>query len=426
MTKVQTVTSSSAPTLGSRASELFGLLKDAFKAFNQDNAPRLAAAIAYYAISSIGPILFLIITVAGIIFRGQDTQAVTLRLTEVVTNALGSASDSEMTQNISQFIEQFVGSISKQFANPSTNTLAIFTGLATLFLTSTGLFLQLQGALNALWDVKPKAGLLEMVRTRVTGFLMVIVFGLLVVAYVAGNTYLTSITTQIGAAVGQGANFARLGSGLLAMVFFTPVFAATYKWLPAVDLKWRQVWIGGAITSVLFVLAQAAIGIYFARATPGSVYGAASTLFIFLLWIYFSSMVVFFGAEVTWVYSQRPSEKGAVAGQEGQLSTAKAAALGLQPRNPTHPPHHPPQPVPPVKPPGIAQALGHAALSVLALPSVVVLGVLRASGLLRAQRQPVKTLSTRQRARAQQIWNREGLSAAAPPSQPTRPKPPAQ
>ncbi len=406
--------------MNAKLKDLFALLKDGASAFGQDNAPRLAAAIAYYAISSIGPILFLIVTVAGIVFQGQDPQAVTEKLAGVVQSALGSSTDSEFSGNINQFLEQFVTSISKQFSNPGTNTLAIFTGLATLFLTSTGLFLQLQGALNALWDVKPKPGLLEMVRTRVIGFLMVIVFGALVVAYVAGNAYLSSLTKQIGDTFGQGANFVRVGSALLAMLFFTPVFAATYKWLPAVNLKWRQVWIGGAITAVLFVLSQAAIGVYFARATPGSVYGAASTLFIVLLWIYFSSMVVFFGAEVTWAYSQRPGEKEGISADEGQGSSDKAARLGLRPAYPTHPPHHPPRPLPPLRPPGLGAAISQAALAVLALPSVVVLGVLRALGVLRTRREPVRTLSTRQKARAQRIWNERGVRARSPGSDPRR------
>nr|WP_312846412.1 YhjD/YihY/BrkB family envelope integrity protein [Deinococcus rubellus] len=205
--------------------------------------------------------------------------------------------------------------------------------------------------------------------------------------------------------------------------FFTPVFAATYKWLPAVNLKWRQVWVGGASTSVLFVLAQAAIGFYFARATPGSVYGAASTLFIVLLWIYFSSMVVFFGAEVTWVYSQRPGEKEALGVAEGQRSRAKAGALGLRNRYPTHPLHHPPRPAPPMRPPAVGRSFLSAGLAVLALPSVLVLGLLRAVGLIRRP-QPLKVLSTRQKARAQQVWNRHDLNPSEPTSSVPNPSAP--
>ena len=369
-----------------RPADLFSLLRDAVNAFNQDNAPRLAAAIAYYAISSIGPILFLIITFAGILFRGQNPDQITNSITDILQNALGSNTDPETSKNINDFVQGLVQSLSKQFANAGANTLAIFTGLITLFLTSTGLFLQLQGALNTLWDVKPKPGFGEIVRTRLIGFLMVIVFGALVVAYVAVNAYLSALTKQLGDTVGQGANFARVGSALLAMLFFTPVFAATYKWLPAVNLKWRQVWVGGAVTAVLFVLSQAAIGIYFARTTPGSVYGAASTLFIVLLWIYFSSMVVFFGAEVTWVYSQRPGEKQDIASDEGQASVEKAAALGLQPSTPEPLPHPaPPRPAQ-MTPPRVSSAIGNALLAVLALPAVLVLGVLRAFGLVRRLR----------------------------------------
>ena len=364
-------------TAGMKVKELLALLMDAVNAFSKDNAPRLAAAIAYYAISSIGPILFLIITVAGIVFQGQDTQQITARLTGAVQNILGTASDAQTSQNISDFVGTLVKSLKDQFDNPGTNTLAVLIGVATLFLTSTSLFLQLQGALNTLWGVEPHPGLWAMIRTRFIGFLMVLVFGVLVVAYVVGNTYLTALTRQIGETVGQGANFARLGSAVLAVLVFTPVFAATYKWLPATNLKWRQVWIGGAVTAVLFVLSQAAIGLYFARATPGSIYGAASTLFVVLLWIYFSSMVVLFGAEVTWVYSQKYA---------GTLRRSRAPVAPDVPPPPVIARFAPPAPAAPLKPPGVGRAALSALLSVLALPSVLLLGLLRATSVFRTRK----------------------------------------
>ncbi|WP_420595779.1 YihY/virulence factor BrkB family protein [Deinococcus sp.] len=382
-----------------KVKELFALLLAAGTAFGQDNAPRLAAAIAYYAISSIGPIVFLIVTVAGIVFQGQDNAAITQQITAAVQGVLGS-SDPETAQNVSDFVGQFVGSLQDQFDNAGTNTLAVVFGLGTLFLTSTSLFLQLQGALNTLWGVTPPPGVLNMVRTRIIGFLMVLVFGALVVAYLVGNTYLTALTRQIGETVGQGANFARLGSAVLAIMVFTLVFAAAYKWLPAAKLQWRQVWIGGAVTAVLFVLSQVAIGLYFARTTPQSVYGAASTLFVVLLWIYFSSMVVFFGAEVTWVYSQRHREREEVQASQALEISRSLPRLGRAS-------------APPLRPPGLGRALLNALLALLALPSVALLALLRGVGLWRGPPPTAELLSGRQKARAQKV--RGGVL------QPTRP-----
>ena len=383
-----------------KVKELFALLLAAGTAFGQDNAPRLAAAISYYAISSIGPILFLVVTVAGIVFQGQNTAAVTQQITGAVQGVLGS-SDPETAQQVSEFVGTLVTALKNQFDNAGTNTLAVVFGLGTLFLTSTSLFLQLQGALNTLWGVTPPPGVLNMVRTRLIGFLMVLVFGALVVAYLVGNTYLTALTRQIGDTVGQGANFARLGSAVLAIMVFTLVFAAAYKWLPAAKLQWRQVWVGGAVTAVLFVLSQVAIGLYFARTTPQSVYGAASTLFVVLLWIYFSSMVVFFGAEVTWVYSQRHREREEARTQQALESSRVVPRLG-------------PTPATPLRPPGLGRAMLNAGLALLALPSVALLALLRGVGLWRGPPPTAELLSRRQKARAQKV--RDGLL------QPTRPE----
>lgn len=353
---------------------LFLILKDAALAFSQDNAPRLAAATAYYAISSIGPLVFLAIASAGIFLNGKVSDptfvdGLSQKVIGVARNILGTT-DPETLQRVAEFVRTLLDGVSKQFENGGANTLALLTGFVTLFMTATGLFAQFQGALNSMWGVQPKVGFVAMVRSRVVGFLLVVTFSALVLAFIAGNTYLSVLMAHLGDAAGIGGLLTRLISGLLAMLFFTPVFAALYKWLPAVRLRWSQVLVGGAVTSVLFVLSQAFIGMYFARATPGSIYGGASTLFIILLWIYFSSMVIFFGAEVTWVYSQYAD--GHLLDASGQPISKATSQL------PVHPlPRGEVRPVaPPLARPSLISALVNALVALLAIPSVIALRLL--------------------------------------------------
>lgn len=355
--------------------ELFLILKDAAMAFSQDNAPRLAAATAYYAISSIGPLVFLAIALAGIFLNGKAmddnfSNDMTQKAMGVVQNILGTT-DKVTLDGISSLIQNLLKHIGDQFNSKGNNALALIIGFSTLFMTTTGLFLQFQSALNSMWGVKPRAGIAEMIRSRLVGFLMVIGFSALVLAYIGMNTYITVAAQNMGI----NTLFVRGLSGLLAMVIFTPIFAALYKWLPAVRLRWQQVWVGGAVTSVLFVLAQAAIGVYFARTTPGSIYGGASTLFIILLWIYFSSMVIFFGAEVTWVYSQHTDDQ--LVDTEGKAIPAPKANLRLKSLPPRPQPRgYVPAPVPPVRRPKMSNAFVNALLALLALPTVLVLRLL--------------------------------------------------
>lgn len=378
--------------------ELYLILKDAVMAFSQDNAPRLAAATAYYAISSIGPLIFLAIAIAGIFLNGKASDptfvsTMTHKAMSLVQDMLGPSADQSTVEGIQSLVTGLLDGANKQlhrqFNNDFLNSMSLIVGFVTLFMTTTSLFLQFQAALNSMWGVEPKAGIGEMIRSRLVGFLLVIFFSALVIAYVGGNTYLSVLATHLGDNFGMGAVFARIFSGLLAMLFFTPVFAALYKWLPAVKLRWQQVWVGGAVTAVLFVIAQAAIGVYFARATPGSIYGGASTLFIILLWIYFSSMVIFFGAEVTWVYSQHTDEQ--LLDSSGKAVPQPKSGLRLSSLPPRPLPRgYVPQPVPPTHRPHLTGAFVNAALALLALPTVLVMRLL---GLTRFFERPTQTPS---------------------------------
>ena len=383
------------PTL--TAGRIFALLQGAYLAFMQDNAPRLAAALAYYAFSAIAPLLFLVTVVAGY-FLGQ--KEVRRQLFQALNDSVGP--------QVSTFIQTLLPKVTG-----GNLTWAGIIGAATVFLTATGLFVQLQGSLNALWGAEPPndtpptffQNVWNLIKTRLIAFGLVLIFGALIIAFLVGNAYLSAIAERIGNLIGFGAFFVRLGTFLFSTLLFTPVFAFIYKFLPSVKLEWREVWVGAGITAALFTLGQALIGLYFGRIAGNSPYGAAAALFLMLLWIYYSSMIVFFGAEVTWVYSQtygtraggsgNPEKKEALAEQGAEIdpSVSPQEVQAIQNARPeTMTPvrrrglarlvparfQRPPAPArPEAELPSLSAALSNAAVALLAVPSVAVLQLVR-------------------------------------------------
>nr|WP_255673489.1 YihY/virulence factor BrkB family protein [Deinococcus sp. 14RED07] len=290
-------------------------MRDAFLAFGQDKAPRLAAAIAYYAMFSLAPLLLLAVLVAGQ-FLSSGT---------VLDDLFGPAGI--VAQNLGLEAADFLRGLIDTDALQKGSVIASIAAFVTLFMGATGLFVQLQDALNSMWgaDPGPPQGFVNVLWTRVKSFLMILAIGLLLIAFLGVNTYLSAIAQRLGDTIGAGAFFVRAGTALLSVLFLAPVFAGIYKVLPDVKLEWREVWVGGFFTSTLFTLGQLGIGLYLGQAAPGSAFGAAATLIVLLLWIYYSAMIFFFGAEVTWVYSQK---FGTHAG--GAANTAKKQALAAQ------------------------------------------------------------------------------------------------
>ncbi|MFC4426582.1 YihY/virulence factor BrkB family protein [Deinococcus navajonensis] len=306
------------------AGELLTVLKEAAQAFGQDKAPRLAAAIAYYAMFSIAPLLLFAVVIAGR-FLTNDA---------VVDQLFGPAG--MLAQNLGADAATFLRTlIPKEDALHKGTLIASIIGFVTLFMGATGLFVQLQDALNSMWgaDPAPKQGVIQMVKTRLVSFVMILLIGVLLFVFLGVNTYLSAIATDLGARFGVGAFLVRLLTFGLSALFLTPVFAAIFKFLPTLKLEWREVLVGGAITAVLFTAGQIAIGIYFGRAAPGSAFGAAGTLVALLLWIYYSGMIFFFGAESTWVYSQKfGSQAGGAANSAKKMALAeKGAAIDPTP-----------------------------------------------------------------------------------------------
>lgn len=298
------------------AGDLFGLIGDSAKAFGQDKAPRLAAAISYYAISSLAPLLLFAVAVAGFFLSNPA----------VVDKLFGP--EGSVAQSVGKEAAEFLRNlVSNQEGLRKGSIIATIIAFVVTFMGATGLFVQLQDALNSMWgaDPGPPQGIVNIVKTRLIAFVLILGIGLVLMLFLALNTWLSALAHTLGDSLGIGAVLVRVGTFVLSALLLTPVFAAIFKFLPAVKLEWREVLVGGAITAVLFSIGQILIGIYFGRAAPGSAFGAAGTLVALLAWIYYSAMIFFFGAEATWVYSQK---FGSSAGGAG--NTAKKAALAEQ------------------------------------------------------------------------------------------------
>ena len=271
------------------------LLKETYKSWDEDRAPRLAAALAYYTIFALAPLLIIAIAVAALFF---DEAQVRQNMLSQVGELVG--------QNARQAIEAMIEGARK----PTAGLIATAIGVVTLLVAAGGLFGQLQDALNTIWEVQPKPGrgIWGILRDRVLSFAMVLGAGLLLLASLIIGTVLSAA----GRFMGDAGYQAWLWQTINLAVSFgitTVLFAMLFKILPDAKVRWRDVWIGAAATAALFSLGRFLIGWYLGQAATESTYGAAGSLVALLIWIYYSTQILFLGAEFTQVYARTYGSK---------------------------------------------------------------------------------------------------------------------
>lgn len=296
------------------------LLREAATSFSKDNAPRLAAALTYFTIFALVPLLILAIAVMSGLLNDPDFQQ---RIVDF------------MAKNLSPDIAAQIGELLKEGKiDPSEGiSSSLIVGLPALAWGASNLFVQLQASLNELWNVPDEAtgGFMGQMKTRGVGLLMILGFGVVVLLFFALNAYMSGAAEQLGAAWGAGAFFARLGTLALGAALLTGVFAVIYRVLPNVRLQWHDVLVGSAITAVLFSVLQVVISWYFAKFAPASAFGAASSIVLLLLWIYYNSMILFFGAELTYAYAKHfgssEASMSAKIKEDGYLTPREARAI---------------------------------------------------------------------------------------------------
>jgi membrane protein len=278
-----------------------GMLKETYARFNADKAPRLAAALSYTTIFALAPVFLLVVALVGQILGmtngGHGHHIVEDQMLEAIKRSAGQAAADTVKQIVTA-----------SYGHRAQGGIAQVVGWVTLVLGAAGLFAALQDALNTIWHVEPpKKALWAAIRDRVAsiGMLLAIMFLLLVTTAI--NAVIAYVATYVSHALpfpGAGFVFALI-NWVITLAIVTLLFALMYKYLPDAPIEWRDVWTGAFVTAVLFVVGQALIAFYLGRAGVASAYGAAGSLLVLLLWIYYSSMILLFGAEFTRVYAER-------------------------------------------------------------------------------------------------------------------------
>jgi membrane protein len=273
----------------------FSLLKETASQWSGDNAFRLSAALSYYTVFSLPPLLLLVIAIAGAVFGEAAARGELAAQLEAVMGRQGAS---------------MVQTMLSQAAKPGSGTIAMLIGIFTLLLGASGVFAELQRSLNEVWKVrlKPGAGMKYKVLSRVFSFSMILVIGFLLLV--------SLVVSAAVSAFGEMVNDLWTGPPVLhyllqavnLLVSFgviTLLFALLFKVLPDAKIAWKDVWRGAAATALLFTIGKYLIGLYLATSSTASAYGAAGSLVFLLAWVYYSSLTLFFGAEFTQVYANR-------------------------------------------------------------------------------------------------------------------------
>lgn len=267
------------------------ILKASFKEFNDDKVLRLSAALAYYAMFSIGPLLAIAVGVAGLVF-GHD--AVRDQIQQQLQTLVGESSAKTISSMMAAQKE-------------GTSLITTIVGVVALLVGAGGVFGQLQDSLNTVWEVKPRpgAGVWYFIRTRFLSFSMVLGTGFLLLVSMALTTFLSAITGSFQGLLPMSETLARILNFVVTFAVITLLFAMIFKLLPDTQVPWRKVWVGALGTALLFTAGKFLLGLYLGRASTMSAYGAAGSVVVVLMWVYYASVVLLVGAEFTQVYARR-------------------------------------------------------------------------------------------------------------------------
>lgn len=274
----------------------FGLLKATAIEWWNDNTFRLSASLAFYTVFSLAPMLLIAIWIAELVVE-NPSEAIVAQFEQLI-GANGARAVADVAAGFDRSRQE--------------SATAAIVGLVTLLIGSTVVFAELQAALNQIWDVQsdPKTSVIRsLLRVRVRSFAVVLGVGFLLLVSLVLSTAIAAAQAWVRdyyASVGwvwQGVNL------LVTFVLVGALFAMIYKYLPDVKITWRDVAIGAAVTSLLFSIGKFLIGLYLGQAAPGSAYGAAGSFAVLLIWVYYSALISFFGAEFTQVYARRYGSK---------------------------------------------------------------------------------------------------------------------
>jgi membrane protein len=294
------------------------LIKETAAEWMNVNPFRLAAALAYYTLFSIAPLLVVAVGMAGLVF-GED--AARGQIFGPLQSIFGPKSAAAVQDAVS------AASVK------SSGIVATIAGVVTLLIGASAVFGELQGALNTIWDVKPSphAGVWDVAKKRLLSLAMVIVIGFLLLVSLALSAMLNAVGAYVGSTLPIPVPVLEVVNFLTSYGVTILLFASMFKVLPDIDIEWRDVWIGSLATAALFTAGKSVIGIYIGRMALDSTYGAAASVVVILVWIYYSALIFFMGAEFTQVYAKRSGSQ--IGGRDEQRRSPKVRATAIRARD---------------------------------------------------------------------------------------------
>ncbi|MEL6938994.1 MAG: YihY/virulence factor BrkB family protein [Cyanobacteria bacterium J06598_1] len=298
----------------------WSLLQQTVAEWQRDKVSRLAAALAYYTTFALAPVLVIVIAVASFLFEQSTVQTRIIEQLQGLLGENGAGLVQEMLTRKSQGSEGFWATL-------------ISVGL--LIVGASGLFIQLQDALNTVWNVVPKKGegLWKLMRDRLLSFGMVLAIGFLLLVSLMLSAGLSALNGVFGDIVAGWDVALQILNTVISFAVITLLFGMIYKVLPDVKIAWKDVWVGASITALLFTLGKFLIGLYLGNSSVASAYGAAGSFVVLLLWIYYSAQILLFGAEFTQVYANRFGDRIT----PDKYATFAADANALEKGDPTQP-----------------------------------------------------------------------------------------
>ena len=268
----------------------WGVLKSAFAGYNEDNALSRGAAIAYYTITSIAPVLVIVIAIAGLVFGADAARG-------AIVDQIGGMMGKQGAEAIQSMIQGA--------SNRKSGIIATILGLVTLLVTASGVFGEMQSALNAIWKAEPKSGTVSrLVRARLASLGLVAALGFLLLVSLVISTVLSGLSLFVHGLVPGVEFLMRALSFVVSYLMISALFACIYKVLPDKTIEWRDVVVGALATGALFTVGKFGISAYIGSSAIASSYGAAGALIVILVWIYYSSQIFLFGAEFTRAYAE--------------------------------------------------------------------------------------------------------------------------
>lgn len=300
-------------------SDLPKLLKLTYQGWKEDKASRLSAALAYYTIFSLAPLLVIVISITGLFWEQSAVQSQVMNQIQGLVGREGRS---------------FVSDLLVSASHPARGVTATIVGVITLVFGALGVFNELHNALNTIWDVKEEEtkrfldSIKNVIFSRFLSFTMILGIGFLLLVSLVISAGLSAVQETVGNAVPLSEILLQIVNLIISIGVITVLFALIFKFLPDAEIAWRDVWLGAFVTAVLFSAGKFVIGLYLGNSAVASSFGAAGSLVLLLLWIYYSAQILLFGAEFTQVYANNYGSKIVPEGEEESAQSAVAPEAG--------------------------------------------------------------------------------------------------